>query len=114
MPNYKNQKTIILNNQDLITHKEGDGKSFLRATNWEYLETAGRQLSGNGFKVYMYLLSWYGKGEVFFSPVAVCKKWGVSEQGARDAIKELIKLGFLEATEKPTIFNFYPIARNAV
>ena len=53
MANYANQKTIILNNQSVISHKENDNKRFLKATNWEYLEAAGRHLKGENFKVYI-------------------------------------------------------------
>lgn len=115
MANYANQRTIILNDKDLITHKANSGKPFLEWTDWEYLEAAGRHLKGENFKVYLYFLSWYGKGKVDFSPADIRDRWGISLTAARDAIEILISKGYLvPIKDKPNQYNFYPISHNSV
>lgn len=115
MANYANQKTIILNNQEYIAHKEKSGERFLKATDWKYLEAASRHLPRDSFKVYMYLLSWYGKGRVEFSPADLKNKWGVKTTSAREAINILIEKGYLELIENTSsTYNFYPISRTEV
>ena len=115
MANYANQKSIILHNQDVISHKENDNKRFLKATNWEYLEAAGRHLKGENFKVYMYFLSWYGKGRVDYSPTKVSERWGIGVSTARAAIDVLINKGFIVPVEDhPNTYDFYPISQTCV
>lgn len=115
MANYANQKTIILNNQSVISHKENDNKRFLKATNWEYLEAAGRHLKGENFKVYMYFLSWYGKDKIDYSPTEVSERWGIGVSTARGAIENLVNKGYLVPVEgKLNTYNFYPVSQTCV
>lgn len=115
MANYANQKTIMLNDKDVITHVQGSGKLFLEWTDWEYLEAAGRHLKGEAFKVYMYLLSWYGKEKVDYSPTDIKEKWGIGLTTARDALETLIKKGYLIPIEgKSNQYNFYPVSHACV
>jgi len=115
MANYANQKTIRLHNQDVISHKENDNKRFLKATNWEFLEAAGRHLKGENFKVYMYFLSWYGKDRIDFSPTEISERWGIGVSTARGAITTLIDKGFLVPVDgHPNTYDFYPISQTCV
>lgn len=115
MANTANQRTIILHNQETITHKEGSGKRFLKGTDWEYLEAAAKHLKGENFKVYMYFLSWYGAGRVDYSPVDVSNKWGMGVSTARGAIETLIQQGYLvPVKDKNNQYDFYPISTTQV
>ena len=71
--NYKNQKRIEIKQFDSITHKEGTNDSFLQPINWKYYDEALASLSGNAFKLWLYLLRWVGKGYYDFSPVHLCE-----------------------------------------
>ena len=115
MANYANQKTIYLNDKEIITHKQGSGEPFLEWTDWKYLEAAARHLKGENFKVYLYFLSWYGKGKIEYSPTDVKNKWGIGATTARDAIDILISKGYLIPVEgKYQTYNFYPVSHTEV
>ena len=113
MASYANQKTIILGHCKDIAHKQGTNDPFLQPTNWAPLKEAMRLLSGNGFKLYLYLLSWDGKGRYEFSPAGIAKETKMSDEGARKARDELIRLGFLISIDNNS-YEFFPISRTTV
>ena len=67
-----------------------------------------RVLNGNAFKLWIYLLSWEGKGIYEFSPANLAKELKMSDEGARNARKELIDKGYL--VEDGNFMEFYPIS----
>ena len=113
MANYANQKTIKLGHLSDIKHKEGKQEQFLQPVNWAPLKEAMRLLSGNGFKLYMYLLSWEGKGVYDFSPAGIAKETKMSDEGARKARNELVEKGFLIPMDNGHL-EFFPISRTTV
>ncbi len=112
MPNYKNQK-IIKVNIDKIIHKEGDKThTFLRPINWDPLMMAMGILSGNEFKIYLYLYKWSGGEQKYdFSPADIYIKLGISEDTARKAFKTLTNLKFL-IQESNLRYQFDPMPNN--
>jgi hypothetical protein len=106
--NYKNQKRIEIKQFDSITHKEGTKNSFLQPINWEYYDTALKDLSGNAFKLWLYLLKWNGKGYYDFSPTHLCEVLGIGSKNTIRAIKdELIQKKYLVEVSQ-NICYFYP------
>ena len=113
MANYANQKTIKLGHLSDIKHKEKTSEQFLQPVNWAPLKEAMRLLSGNGFKLYMYLLSWEGKDKYEFSPAGIAKETKMSDEGARKARNELVQKGFLMPIDS-NYLEFFPISRTTV
>lgn len=106
--NYKNQKRIEIKDFDSITHKEGTNDSFLQPINWEYYEEAMKKLSGNGFKLWLYLLKWNGKGYYDFSPVHLCEVLNIgSKNTIRTMKEELIREHYLMEVSENVCY-FYP------
>lgn len=112
MANYANQKTIMLGHADDIKHEKGIEESFLQPTKWAPLKEAMRLLNGNAFKLYMYLLSWDGQKHYEFSPANIAKETKMSDEGARLAKAELMRLGFIIEEDNKLVF--YPISRTNV
>ena len=112
MANYANQKTITLGHLNDIKHEKGIEEAFLQPTKWAPLKEAMRLLNGNAFKLYIYLLSWEGQGYYDFSPANIAKEIRISDEGARNARTELIRLGFI--VEENNKLVFYPISRTIV
>lgn len=110
---YPNQKTIKLGHLDDIKHEYKDKEAYLQNTKWEPLKEAMRILTGNGFKLYMYLLSWEGNQYYNFSPAGIAKELKMSDEGARNARDELINKGFCIVISENTC-EFYPISRTTV
>ncbi len=113
MMKYPNQKKIILGHLEDIKHTERDNEQFLQPTKWEPLKEAMRNLSGNGFKLYMYLLSWEGQKYYDFSPSGIHKSLHISDEGARNARDELIDKGYIILINDSTC-EFYPISRTTI
>lgn len=105
MATYPNQKTIQLGHLGEIAAKPREESSFLQAVRWDPIKLAMRILNGNAFKLWMFLLSWEGKGSYDFSPANLAKELKMSDEGARNAKKELIDKGYIVDGE------FYPISR---
>ncbi len=110
---YSLQKQIVLGHLEDITHKKDQDEAFLQPVNWSPLKEAMRNLTGNGFKLYMYLLSWEGKKFYDFSPSAIAKDLHISDEGARNARDELIRKGYLISITDNK-YEFYPISRTTV
>lgn len=113
MAKYPHQKTIKLGHLDDIKHDFGSKEAFLQNTKWEPLKEAMRLLTGNGFKLYMYLLSWDGNKKYDFSPAGIAKALNISDEGARNAKDELINKGFCVILSE-NVSEFYPISRTNV
>ena len=110
---YANQKRIILGNLKNIAHKDKEKVPYLQPVNWGPIKEAMRLLSGNGLKLYMYLLSWEGQGYYDFSPAGIAKELNISDEGARRARDELIDKGFLIVRSENTL-EFFPISQTTV
>lgn len=110
MANYSNQLRIDLIELEKITHKKDDGNRFIQPINFKYEAAAMRNLNGNAFKIWRYLLRWYGKDYFYFSPAAIRKELGLGENGATTARKELEKKGYLTQVEgKENVYVFTPV-----
>lgn len=110
MATYANQKVIKLGHLGDIVSRPGDTAPFLQATRWDAIKAAMHTLNGNAFKLWIYLMSWEGKGIYEFSPANLSKELKVSDEGARNARKELIEKGFL--IENGNTLEFFPISKN--
>lgn len=110
---YPNQKTITLGHLADITYRKTDEGAWLQPLKWDPVKEAMRVLNGNAFKLWMYLLSWEGKGSYDFSPANIAKELKMSDEGARNARKELIDKGYIiEVSENK--LEFFPISRTTV
>ena len=110
MPNYSNQVRINLTGLDKILHKENDGCRFIKSVNFKWEAVAMRNLNGNAFKIWRYLLRWYGKDHFYFSPAAIKKELGLGENGATSARKELEAKGYITPVEgKENVYTFCPV-----
>ena len=108
MANYANQKLIKLGHMGDIIYKKGDEGAWLQPLRWDPIKKAMSTLNGNAFKLWIYLFSWEGKGQYEFSPASLAKELKMSDEGARNARKELVDKGYLrEINEK--IFEFFPL-----
>ena len=110
MARYANQKTIRLGHLNDIVSRPGSSEAFLQATRWDPIKAALRTLNGNAFKLWLFLLSWEGKGTYDFSPSGLANELKMSDEGARNARKELIDKGYLIEGEGNSL-EFFPISR---
>lgn len=108
MASFANQKIIRLGHLGDIIYKKGDDCAWLQPVKWPPLKDAMRLLNGNAFKLWMFLCSWEGKGIYEFSPANLAKELKMSDEGARNARKELIEKGYLVETSANAL-EFYPI-----
>lgn len=111
MANYANQKTINIQSLDKIYHTPNSSKQFLKAIDWEYLMKVMGVLSGNEFKIYLYILKWSGKKKYFFSPADIQIRLNIGEDTARKAFKILIDYGFLKQSST-NMYEFDPMPEN--
>lgn len=105
MANYANQLKFELTDLDKITHKENDRNRFIQPINFKYEAAAMRNLNGNAYKIWRYLLKWYGKDYFYFSPAAIARELDMGEQSVTNSRKELEAKGYL--TRVPDKFNTY-------
>lgn len=113
MAKYANQKKIVLGHLPDIAYHGGDAGSWLQPTKWDPIKAAMRILNGNAFKLWMYLLSWEGNGFYEFSPANLAKELKMSDEGARNARKELLDKGYLYEMNDGTL-EFFPVSRTTV
>lgn len=113
MGNYKNQITIKNISVEKIKHIEGVEESYLQWLQWDAIMTCMSLLSGNEFKLYMYLLKWAGKTYYNFSPVDIYRQLGFKKDTARSARKTLEEYGFLTLV-KNGIYTFDPLPEKAI
>ena len=116
MANYANQYYIELTEFDKIQHNKDSGNVFIMSIDFKYEEAAMRNLSGNGFKLWRYLLKWYGVNKTNknydFSPAAIIKSTGMGKNGPSTAFSELVNKGYLyqpDVAEHPNKFSFRPV-----
>lgn len=110
---YPNQKKITLGHLNDIIHRKDAEEAWLQPLKWEPIKEAMRVLNGNAFKLWLYLMSWEGKGEYEFSPAHLAKELKMSDEGARNARKELIDKGYIiEISENK--LEFFPISRTTI
>jgi len=116
MANYANQNYIELTEFDKIQHNKDSRNLFIMSIDFKYEEAAMRNLSGNGFKLWRYLLKWYGVNKTNknydFSPAAIIKSTGMGKNGPNNAFAELIQKGYLfqtNAEEHPNKYIFRPV-----
>lgn len=111
MNSYPNQNTFLINKEDV---KQGSGKNRPYLTAYiDTIQTAAQNLTGNSFKLYIYLLSNTNNYTSAFSPKDVADKYGCSIDSARDAFKTLINKGYLiliEGTKTKYIFKDVAVA----
>ncbi len=106
--NYENQLRINIVDFDKITHKEGTSGQFLQPINWEYFDKALSQLSGNAFKLWLYLLRWEGKKYYEFSPTHLCEALNIgSRNTVKNAKEELIRNNYL-VNISTNVYEFHP------
>lgn len=105
MNTYPNQNTFIINKEDV---KQGSGKSRPYLTAYiDTIQNASKNLTGNSFKLYIYLLSNVNNYTSAFSPRDVADKYGCSVDSARESFKTLVNKGYLtliEGTKTKYIF----------
>ena len=110
MPNYANQLKVYLTDLNKIKHTQFSTNRFIQPIDFKYEAAAMRDLNGNAFKIWRYLLRWYGKEYFFYSPAAIRKELGLGENGATTARKELERKGYLQKIEdKENAYKFIPV-----
>lgn len=110
MANYSNQLRIDLTDLDKITHKPGGRNRFIQPIDFKYEAAAMRNLNGNAFKIWRYLLRWYGKDYFYFSPAAISRELDIGEQSVTNSRKEMERKGYLTAVpDKPNVYKFSPV-----
>lgn len=110
MAHYANQKTIYLGNAKDIQHTPGTNEGYVYALKNGPRRIAMKLLSGNAYKLYEDLLMWDNAKKIDFSPARIAKETGMSDEGARRALKELIDKGFIVINERGQ-YEFFPISR---
>jgi len=98
MANYKNQNLITNISVDKIKHITNSEPNFLQPLDWNKLSKILFVLSGNEYKLYMYILKWAGKTEYEFSPADIADKLDIKEDTARKIFKNFIQYGILTQT----------------
>ena len=113
MANYALQKEIKLGHLgDIVYHKSDDG-AWLQPLKWDPIKEAMRVLNGNAFKLWIYLFSWEGNGKYDFSPANLAKELKMSDEGARNARKELVEKGYIIENSENKM-EFFPISRTTI
>lgn len=99
---YANQKTVKINKPEV---ERGRAKIIVDR---EKLEVAGRELTGNEFKLYMFFASDNDGFRRDFSPAHFSEVYGVSADTTRKLFKQLEDKGFIKADEnKKNFYQFY-------
>ena len=110
MPNYKNQLQFRLTDLDKITHKQNGNSRFIQPIDFKYEAAAMRNLNGNAYKIWRYLLRWYGKNTFYFSPAAIARELDMGEQSVTNSRKEMERKGYLiPDPEKQNVYIFTPV-----
>ena len=110
MAKYANQLRINLIDLDKIKHQYKSGNRFIPTIDYKYEEVAMRNLNGNAFKLWRYLLRWYGKSYFYYSPTAINEALGFGKNGATSAREELEKKGYItKVVNKENVYQFTPV-----
>ena len=110
MANYANQKRALTREEEkkncLPRQERNDSFCYIR---WDVMKKAMRLLTGNGYKLYCYFISWFGAKEFMFSKADVIKQVGLGgEKAVGLALQNLKDKGFL--TEENNTYLFHPIS----
>jgi hypothetical protein len=101
-------------NADLLEHKKDvSTEGYYYPMDYVYIDAAAKELNGNAFKLWLYLLRWRNKGYVFFSPAAIENAMGIKKSSISDSVKELKLKGIIledEESENKLYFNAVPEA----
>ena len=108
MARHPNQKTIYIENVDGAKHVKDSGNSFVWTVDFKYEAAAMLRLNGNAFKLWRYLLRWYGEGKVDFSPTALKNEIGLGKNAPSDSLDELIRVGYITIDENGR-YHFDPV-----
>lgn len=103
-----NQKTIYIDDVERVKHIKDSGNSFVWTIDFKYEAAAMLRLNGNAFKLWRYLLRWYGEGKVDFSPAALKKEIGMGKNAPADSLEELIRTGYITFDENGRL-HFNPV-----
>ena len=109
MANYKNQIRINIEEENFkkIIHPKETDSAFLQPLEWDKIMAVMNVLSGNEFKLYMYLLKWKGQGYYDFSPSELEVQLDMSENTSRTIRSRFVQLGFLKQLKDKT-YSFIP------
>lgn len=107
MANYANQITVHIENFKNIQHITGkeDGV-YCPPILWRYRKQAMLALTGNGYKLWDYFLSWGGTTSFSLSPKHIEQEIGISNKGVYNARKELEQKRYLR--QDNNVIYFYP------
>lgn len=109
MANYKNQNTITEISVEKIKHFAGVDEAFMQPFSWDKMSKILFLLTGNEYKLYMYLLKWAGKGEYQFSPSDISDKLNFKEDTSRKIFKTFVQYKILtQISNGHYIFDPYP------
>ena len=112
MANYANQKRMDILNAELLEHKKKtDSDGYYYPMDYKYIDAAARELNGNAFKIWLYLVRWRNKGYVFLSPAAIENAMGIKKSSVSDSINELKRKGIITEdmeNENKLYFNAVP------
>ena len=92
---FPNQYKVVIN-KEKVNQNDRERVYFLAYQ--ETIEAAARNLTGNEFKLYIYLLSNQDKYEDLFSPAFFGEAYGVSADTARKLFQKLIEKNYLVKT----------------
>lgn len=93
MKKIPNQKIVTIS-KEKVEKNTGKSKPFLIAY-VDTIERASRDLKGNAFKVYMYLLTNLDDYRFGLSPQDIANRYGISPDSARDNIEALVDAHYL-------------------
>lgn len=102
-----------LNQRQLTIHRDkvirDSGKPFLVAYEDNLLQ-AMKDLSHSAFKVYVYMLLNRDGYRLQFSPSHIAKSTKISKDTAREAFRQMERMGYLEHIENHK-YNFYEVPK---
>lgn len=111
MGNYANQLTIYLTEFEKIKHTDKGRNRYIPPVDFKYEAAAMRHLNGNAFKLWRFLLRWYGDPQKYdFSPAALRKELGLGKNGPNTAFDELERWGYIKKIpDKNNQYIFTPV-----
>lgn len=102
---YPNQRTICIHKETPKATKENKRPYMIAYI--DLIEAAARNIhKPSSFKLYMYLISNVDGYTFALSTQDFSEKYGISQDSAKDAVNDLIALGYLVQRQKRT-YDFY-------
>lgn len=87
-----------------------DDNRFIPPIDFKYEAAAMRNLNGNAFKLWHYILSWHDKKSFNFLPSVICNELGFGENEVTEARKELERKGYItKDDDKVNNYFFTPV-----